>query len=104
MTRFFNPDAQPYRDHFGFTSHPDLALFTADDGGPNRPALLDAGFVLETVALGDDHPGLLEGYLEGDEFAIRRWDPTPPEGDGWQLVAVYDTESDPLAVFVQRLS
>jgi len=104
MNQFFDPDRQPYRDRYGFTVHPDLALFSAEDL-VNEAALLDAGFVLEFVLIEADAPGLLDAYRTGDEYALARWDPRPPKGgDGWRLVGLYDTENDPVAVFIRRLN
>lgn len=104
MPRFFDPARQPYRDRYGFTAHPDLALFHDGETAINTEALRDAGFVLEFVPIESAAPGLLDAYLTGDEYALARWDPKPPPGDGWRLVGLGDTENDPVAVFVRPLS
>lgn len=104
MPRFFDPDCQPTRDRYGFTAHPDLDLFSTDDDALDHAAMHDAGFTMQTVALATDAPLLLDAYLDADECVLARWEPTPPQGGGWQLVGVYDTENDPIAVFVRQLS
>lgn len=103
MSRFFESERQPERDRYGFTAHPDLDVFSTADYAVNDAALHDAGFVLAFVAIASDAPHLLDAYHEGDDYALARWDPQPPAGDAWQLVGVYDTETDPVAVFVRRL-
>lgn len=103
MPRFFDPARQPPRDRYGFTAHPDLALF-ANEGTADADALSKAGFSLEFVLLESDAPELLDAYHGGDSTALARWFPTPPELDGWHLVGLYDTDNDPVAVFVRRFS
>lgn len=102
MSRFFNPAQQPYRDRYGFTVHPDLAMFV-DEEGVNRDSLLDAGFAIAFVSASDDAPGIHGAYEDGDEYALARWDPTPPTAEGWRLVGLGDTESGPVATFVRPL-
>lgn len=99
----FDPARMPYRDAFGFASHPDLDMFTTEAAVYDEAALARSGFALAARAAQDDAPELVSAYAEFDENAIARWQPTPPDGDGWRLVAVYDTEAGPLAYFVRRL-
>jgi hypothetical protein len=33
--------------------------------------------------------------------AIAPWEPTPPEGEGWFLIGIYDTEDGPYACFTR---
>jgi hypothetical protein len=58
----------------------------------------------------DDAPApLLEKYENGGspwssdtwEDAVKAWQPTPPEGEGWFLLTVYDTEDGPYACFAR---
>ncbi|MDM1760656.1 MULTISPECIES: hypothetical protein [Acinetobacter] len=34
---------------------------------------------------------------EGDVDAVKEWQPTPPKGDGWFLIAINDTDDGPVA-------
>ena len=102
-TTLFDPDRMPYRDAYGFVSHPDLDLFTNESAVYDEDALARSGFALAALSSQDDTPELMAAYEGHDEHAMARWEPTPPAGDGWRLVAIYDTEAGPLAHFVRPL-
>lgn len=99
----FDPARMPYRDAFGFVTHPDLDLFSTDAELYDEDALARSGFALAAVSAEDDAPELLTAYESHDEYALARWEPTLPEGDGWRLVGIFDTEAGPLAHFVRPL-
>lgn len=42
-----------------------------------------------------------EWFEAEDMTAPTKWTLTPPAGNGWQLVAKYDTEDGPAAMFVR---
>lgn len=96
---YFDPDRQPSRDKFGFTFHPDLDLFT-EDGYYDASAVLRAGFDFCQLMLESDNPALLHRYYE-DPFALANWQPEPPNSQGWRLVGLYDTDDNPVAVFIR---
>ena len=63
------------------------------------------GYDLAKVAFEDDASlDLLTAYFEeADPTAVSRWSPTAPAGSDWLLVAKYDTEDGPWALFVQKI-
>lgn len=87
------------RDDMGGFSHPALPMTDED---VNFQLLLSA-FRLETafVSLQDtcDDEALQEAVSEGGGFG--GWVPAPPEGEGWRLLSVYDTEDGPYALFAR---
>lgn len=95
---FFDPNRQPSRDKFGFTFHPDLDLFSAD-GYYDSTVLWHAGFRFCQITLESDDPDLLQRYYE-DPLALTRWNPEPPSS-GWRLVGLYDTDDNPVAIFIR---
>lgn len=112
----FDPSRMPPRDAEGFATHPDLEQLLCDppldtDGADLYidPAKVSAaGFDAKCASmeqqLAEDHPAW-QAYFEGGAPGCAGWDPQPPEGIGWQLVAIYDTESGdgPAAMFVRAL-
>lgn len=56
--------------------------------------------------LSDDHnaPALYKRYVDSEEADCSYWDPTAPEGDGWFLAAIFDTESGPCALWFRPLT
>lgn len=110
----FNPERMPSRNsEDGQAIHPDIFRreWYAED-----PANGDALVISERLrAAGwettstEIPPELIEDGdgvpLQGDDYyrAVVAWQPSQPHGDGWQLVAVYDSEDGPCATFVRRL-
>lgn len=97
----FDPARLPPPDAMGFFSHPDLP--ETDEGQSIVPLIDEMGFESAFVSMDYNAPeDLLDAWYErGDMAAPTRWEPTPPQGGGWQLVAKYDTESGPYAMFVR---
>lgn len=42
-----------------------------------------------------------ERYDEGNSPDCSYWTPSRPEGEGWLLAAIYDTEDGPVALYVR---
>lgn len=83
MSLTFDPARLPPRDHDGFTMHPDLPQWGENESG--EPILLALGFESAFVSLDDP-----------------KEDPEPPEGEGWLLGGIWDTEDGPIACFVRK--
>lgn len=49
----------------------------------------------------DEHPAWI-AYFEAGEPSCALWEPALPDGDGWRVVAIYDTEDGPAAMFVRE--
>lgn len=110
------PEAMPPRDAEGWATHPDLDQLLRDptcpDGSVDEELYLDpdkvkaAGYTFATVALdaqaNDDDLAYQEYFTFGQ--GCRLWEPDPPAGEGWRLVAVYDTDDGPAALYVQPLA
>lgn len=103
---WFDPARLPERDQDGYTQHPDLDdLF--EDCEPGDELIIDmeklrvAGFAAEFLLmqhdLQDDHAAYIEYFVNGG--GANDWAPEPAEPQ-WQLVAIYDTEDGPAAMFV----
>ncbi|MEK6294419.1 MAG: hypothetical protein V4793_24135, partial [Paraburkholderia tropica] len=85
------------RDEDGYLSHPDFPIC---DEGTNAGKFLDAfGIDAEFVAMESDDPVAAERYFEAGEAHCSYWTPKPPEGDGWILLEIFDTEDGPCALF-----
>lgn len=106
-TRLFDPALMPARDEDGYAYHPHLDKFMIGEEHEEQrldiDALKAAGFVATWWGLDADHD---EGDPEFDQYWLDSqgptlWQPGEPEGEGWQLVAVYDTEEGPYALFVR---
>ena len=96
----FEPEKLPAPDEMGFFFHPDIP--GEDESDDVRALCLALGFDAAGVAMEDDAPALSDEWAEAEDMtAPTRWTPTPPNGDGWTLVAKYDTEDGPAAMFVR---
>lgn len=92
------------RDSDGYWIHPDLPDFDEDAGAYNewlKVQSLETSFVwLESER--DDHPAFIS-YFENADLNISTWEPTPPDGDGWFLICISDTDDGPAACYARRI-
>jgi hypothetical protein len=95
----FELEKLPVPDKMGYFCHPDIC--ESSEGDSVRTICKKAGFASAFVEMESDAPELIEAYEAGDIEAPARWAPTVPEGKGWALVAKYDTEDGPAAMFVK---
>lgn len=90
------------RDDYGHVWHPALPIL---DEGCSLTLLLEAlGFVTAIVYMEADcaDEDLLDRVAEGESCLA--WTPTPPTGDGWNLVLIEETEDGPLAAFIRPIT
>ena len=96
----FEPENLPSPDEMGFFIHPDVP--GEDESDDVKALCLGLGFDAAGVSMESDAPELSDAWhWDEDMTAATRWTPTPPDGEGWQLVAKYDTEDGPRAMFVR---
>lgn len=89
------------RDEQGWLTHPALPLCDED---VCVDKFLDA-FGIESAFVSmepDVDAESYEKYHERDDADCRAWTPTPPDGDGWVLLEIYDTEDGPYALYVRE--
>ncbi|QIR27540.1 hypothetical protein [Kluyvera genomosp. 3] len=90
----------------GYWTHPAAALQPDWDEGTSSAEMQDwylaQGLEVKTVNLEDQDYDLQERILE-EAGELREWDPLPPDGDGWFLFCIFDTESGAHAEFARRL-
>jgi hypothetical protein len=99
--RNFEAARLPARDENGHVQHPDMDGIGWDefDMGPQLRAL---GWASTTVCFESDASDEARArYDEGNSPDCSYWTPTPPEGAGWLLAAIYDTEDGPVALYVR---
>jgi len=99
----FDPARLPASDEMGFFMHPDVPGETESD---NVAIMLrKMGFEHVAALMSYDEPDLYEEWIENEKgTAVLRWVPIPPTGDGWTLVAKFDTEYGPCALFVRAVT
>ena len=94
------------RGEDGYWTHPAAALQPDWDEGTSSAETQDwylaHGLEVETVNLEDQDYDLQDRILE-DAAELSEWDPLPPDGDGWFLFCIFDTESGAHAEFARRL-
>lgn len=85
------------RDDQGFLTHPE---FPVCDEGTRADKFLEA-FGIETRfrSMENDLPDLHERWCNNGLDDCSEWTPTPPEGDGWLLLSIYDTDDGPYAMY-----
>lgn len=93
---------EPQRDREGYWTHPGMPAIETSAQFDAWQA--EQGFECSVVMLdGDDGIGAQdagERYAEGDTD-ILAWQPSKPEGEGWFIVSIHDTEDGPACVWVR---
>lgn len=91
------------RDADGYWTHPHLPEFSENTSAKTLLAWETAQELESHVAMFEydapaDHP-----YYTNGSTNISDWHPTRPEGDGWFLLSIHDTENNgPMAWFARR--
>jgi len=86
------------RDEYGYWLHPTLADIAVDTPITDHPA---AGMEFRFVAMGPDEGAVAHRYFEQGDPDITDWSPSAPDGEGWFVVAIYDTEDGPHCAFAR---
>jgi hypothetical protein len=61
----------------------------------------DRGLSLKIVTFEDDaSEDLNDRYFNGDD--VSDWNPTKPDGDGWFVFSIHDTEDGPCCAWVRQ--
>lgn len=104
-TNKFDPARLPEPDSLGFFTHPDVP--GEEEDGDVAAMLCEMGFEFSTVGFDmdadeNDADAWFSDPTANEAKAIMaRWRPTNPLGDGWILVAKFDTDDGPCALFVR---
>ncbi len=106
----FDPQRLPGPNEWGLFMHPDVPC--ADDEKGLDLAINAMGF--ESIQLRFDCDAKHENYLrwfgsssyhteESMKEIMDAWNPTCPDGDGWILAGKFDTDDEPVALFVRKI-
>ncbi|EPJ7986079.1 hypothetical protein L4Z68_005144 [Pseudomonas aeruginosa] len=91
------------RDQFGFWTHPNYPDL-ADNCSSNeaQETLRRLGLELQTVFMESDAPRLYDSARSDQRYS--EWIPTRPEGSGWFVLSIHDTENGPVCQYVRPLA
>lgn len=89
------------RDEDGWFTHPiDKLLNPKLDEIDYRPIFEGMNLDFKGHAMEDElpmeHPAYV-AYFDNGEGTCALWEPRPPEGDGWFLYSIHDSEDGPIA-------
>ncbi|VVD70780.1 hypothetical protein [Pandoraea anhela] len=91
-------DGRPViRDAEGWYDHP--AMPFADEDVNYEWLLAALGIETRFVSMEADDSDAYDRYGAAHEPDCHYWTPTVPDGDGWQLLSIYDTEDGPHVLF-----
>ncbi|MBY5091880.1 hypothetical protein LJU39_13665 [Citrobacter freundii] len=94
------------RDEIGYWTHPASALQPDWDESTPPSEIKDwfMSHALEqrVVNLEDQNDDLFDRCLENFE-TLKEWEPTPPDGDGWFLFSIFDSEEGVHAEFIRSI-
>lgn len=88
------------RDQDGHYLHSAIADLEEDTFISKHPA--SEGMEYKFLAFEDDaSEEVIKQYFDAGGPDLSSWNPTPPTGEGWFLVAIYDTEDGPSSAFAR---
>lgn len=92
------------RNADGEYHHPDMPLFYEGEEANYKAWLAAQGLSMQMVWMESDAPALADRHMEGDgdPSAVTDWQPNSPDGEGWFVLAIFDTEDGPVAHFARR--
>jgi len=96
------------RDQYGFWTHPEY-FGPANGHEFGAPGEFDAWLLannLEVYTLGleydENASEFAEKYADGEfDGDISEWQPTQPDGDGWFIGSIHDTEDGPYCIWLK---
>ncbi|WIX36867.1 hypothetical protein QCC08_24650 [Pseudomonas aeruginosa] len=90
------------RDQFGFWTHPNYPDL-ADNCSSNeaQETLRRLGLELQNVFMESDAPRLYDSARSDQRYS--EWIPTRPEGAGWFVLSIHDTDNGPVCQYVRPL-
>lgn len=94
---------EPQRDRDGYWTHPDVPDIETTEQFNVWQA--EQGFQCSVVMLdGDDGVGSEDAqkrYFEDGDTDILVWQPSRPEGEGWFIASIHDTEDGPACLWIR---
>ncbi|MFP1891058.1 hypothetical protein ACLEEJ_00350 [Lonsdalea quercina] len=94
------------RDEYGYWTHPDYYAYC--DGREYIPKseydqwLKQIGMESVVVCLEYDDESLKQTmYFEWDPD-VRGWEPPKPDGEGWFIVSIHDTDDGPVCIWMRE--
>lgn len=90
------------RDQFGFWTHPNYPdLADNCSSSEAQETLRRLGLELQNVFMESDAPRLYDSARSDQRYS--EWIPTRPEGAGWFVVSIHDTDNGPVCQYVRPL-
>lgn len=94
---------EPQRNREGYWTHPDMPV--CESSAQFDAWQAEQGFECSVVMLdGDDSEGsedAKERYFDHGNTDILCWQPSMPEGEGWFIVSIHDSEEGPVCVWIR---
>lgn len=63
----------------------------------------ERGIETTITSMESDDLEMLDQYVELGQCDCRDWEPSQPDGDGWFVLSIHDTEDGPVCVWGRRL-
>ncbi|GEM_PF-1567402 len=90
------------RDQFGFWTHPNYPdLADNCSSSEAQETLRRLGLELQNVFMESDAPRLYDSARSDQRYS--EWIPTRPEGVGWFVLSIHDTDNGPVCQYVRPL-
>jgi hypothetical protein len=90
------------READGWWHHPNLPVFEEGQAEESRAWVKAQGLAIVTAEMEYEVDTDNDPYFEQGEGSCAHWEPSKPEGDGWFVLAISDTDSGPACWWARR--
>lgn len=101
-TALIQPAPVDRSGELGQWHHPELPDFDEGDEERFKAWLRQQQLELRHIWLQDDDSPQAQHYWDGNDPDLTFWTPQPPDGEGWFLLWLCDTEDGGCATFARR--
>ncbi|WP_438866049.1 hypothetical protein [Pseudomonas abieticivorans] len=92
------------RDEYGMFWHPDLPGFEEGEEEERKQWLAHQGLEVKTARPEYSEDAIADRYFESHDPDCSYWDPAKPDGDGWFILSICDTDDGLVCWWARRVT
>jgi len=104
IVKFEAHEVPAMRNEYGYWDHPAFPWDTWPDDTNLAPYFKDLGFRCKGTLMQDElDVEVVDKFFDDGETDCTFWEPKKPDGQGWFLASIHDTEEGPCALWVSPI-
>ena len=90
------------RDESGMFWHPGMPDFDEGEEEKSKQWLADQGLTVKMARLEYADEAIADRYFKSDDPDCSYWEPARPDGEGWFVLSINDTDDGPVCWWARR--